>query len=181
MKELKRIIVQGAKHKEALYHIRVSQNYGTPFIGSFEEALSGLPFFEKIPEDCDAALILEPHLQALLDVIAAGIPLIVADLTKLPLHDAMKVKKALKEGYIIEGIMKPGHYRLGAIPPALCKKGDTALLARSKSLLYDKTYEMTKKGLGQSYCLLLGEAPLDPFVSFFKKNPETKNITVIEG
>lgn len=179
MRHIKKILVQGAKTKEALYHIQVSKNYGTSFLGSFEERVPGLSFFETLPEEVDAVWLLEPHLEALLEVVQAGIFLIVTDLKSLPVHDRKVLEKAMvgKKCHIIEGIIIPGAYRLGTMPPSFFKKGNIALLARSKSLAYEKAYELSQKGgEGQSLSLLLGESRAEDFLEYLKKDPETMRV-----
>ncbi|MEI6531436.1 MAG: hypothetical protein WCN87_01295 [Chlamydiota bacterium] len=170
---MKNILVQGSKNKEALYHIQVSQNGGTLFKGSFEEELPGMPFFQEIPENIDVVWLLEPNLKTLLRV--ASIPLIIADITKLPEHD----KKKIAGLPIIEGIMIPGSCRLGTMPPALFKKGSLGLISRSKSLAYEAAYETTKSGVGQSLVLVVGEGSLEHFRDILKKDLFTKEIREI--
>ena len=160
---MKSILVQGSKNREALYHIQVSQNMGTPFKGSFEEEIPGVTFFQEIPKDIDVVWLLKPTLNALLRV--ASIPLIIADLTKFPEHDKKKVSGLP----IIEGLIIPGSCRLGTMPPALFMKGPLGFISRSKSLAYEAAYETTKSGVGQSLVMVVRNGSLEKFKDILKK------------
>ncbi|MHB8421675.1 MAG: succinate--CoA ligase subunit alpha [Leptospirales bacterium] len=203
-----RVIVQGITGKEGSYHAMACREYGTKVVGgvtpgkggSFHE---GFPvwnsvFDAKDAENPDVSLIFVPPAfaaDAILESIAADIPLIVCITEGIPVLDMVRVRRVLDarnaEGASIRligpncpGIITPDGAKIGIMPGYIHKRGRVGVVSRSGTLTYEAVWQLTQLGLGESTCVGIGGDPVRGLnfidvLELFEKDPETEAVVMI--
>jgi succinyl-CoA synthetase alpha subunit len=178
-------------------------DYGTKVVGGVTpgkggQDVNGIPVFNSVKEakdktGCNAAVIYVPAkfaLDAMLEDIANGIPLIVCITEGIPVLDMVEVKKALRNTQIrligpnCPGLISPGKSKVGIMPGHIHKAGDIGVISRSGTLTYEVVYNLTTNDMGQSTCVGLGGDPIigTRFVDvlkMFQDDPGTKAIVMV--
>ena len=187
------VIVQGATGRAGSVHVRRMKEYGTNIVAGVSaragaESVEGVPVFP----DCRAAMaatgarvslaMVPPNgvLAAAQDAIAAGIKLIVTVAEGVPVHDALRVGRIVRDagatwvGASTPGLAIPSEMKLGFLPDVSLRPGPLAMMSKSGTLSYEVGYRLGTVGLGTSIWVGVGGDPvkgvrfsdlLDPFLA----------------
>lgn len=175
-----RVLVQGLG-TEGQNQIRRSLAYRTNVVAGVHPSFRGGKKFEGFPvydtaEEAVAkakpnvSIIFVPApgaADAILENVAAGIPLIVCITEGVPIQDMVRVKAALADsksrliGPNCPGLITPSaKCRVGIMPPAVFKPGRVGVVSRSGTLVYEAVDQLTRLGIGQSSCVGVGGDPI---------------------
>ncbi len=197
------VIVQGITGRMGRTHAALMRAYGTNIVGGtatrtdVTEA-AGMPVFP----DCTAAVratgatasvVMAPPegtLAAVQEALAAGIKLVVTVAEGVPLHDALRIGRAVREanatwiGASTPGMAIPGELKLGFLPDVALRPGPLAIMTKSGTLSYEVGYRLAREGLGQSIWVGVGGDPVkgvrfaDLLQPFFD-DPRTQGIVLV--
>ncbi len=169
------VIVQGATGRTGSVHVRRMREFGTNIVAGVSaregaESIEGVPVFR----DCAAAiaatganvsLAMVPPLNVLAaieDALSAGIKLIVTPAEGMPVHDALRVGRIVRQakatwvGASTPGLAVPGEMKLGFLPDVSLAPGPLGIMSKSGTLSYEVGYRLTRIGLGQSIWVGVG-------------------------
>jgi len=202
--EKQSVIVQGITGKFGTRHTKLMLEYGTNIVAGVTPGKGGqkfedsVPIYETVKEAVDAtgakiSIMFVPakfFLGAAKDALEAGIKLLIAIPEHVPVQDAMKtVEIAKQKGAIVigpntPGVMIPGLIKIGIMPASPFKFGNTAVLSKSATLLYEIGNNLSSSGFGQCITIGIGGDPISgtsfiDCVDLFLKDPETKSILLI--
>ena len=105
-------------------------------------------------------------LAAVEEALAAGIQLIVTVAEGIPVHDAMRIGRAVRSagatwiGGSTPGMAIPGEIKLGFLPDVCLRPGPFAIMSKSGTLSYEVGYRLAAGGLGQSIWVGVGGDPV---------------------
>ncbi|MBV9249014.1 MAG: succinate--CoA ligase subunit alpha, partial [Acetobacteraceae bacterium] len=153
--------------------------YGTNIVGgtsarSDVKEAAGVPVFTICAEavmktGAIASVVMAPPretLTAVQQALSAGIKLIVTVAEGVPLHDAIKIGRAVRSagatwiGASTPGMAIPGQIKLGFIPDVTLRPGALAIMSKSGTLSYEVAYRLSSEGLGQSIWVGVGGDPV---------------------
>jgi succinyl-CoA synthetase alpha subunit len=203
-----RLICQGITGKVGTFHSNGALEYGTTLVGGVTPGKGGaswesaggkkLPVWNTVEEamresGANASMIFVPPpfaADAILEAIAAGMPLIVAITEGIPVRDMYAVRKALREsdsvliGPNCPGIVTPGECKIGIMPGYIHQRGSTGIVSRSGTLTYEAVFQTTQAKLGQSTCIGIGGDPIKGLdfldcLRLFQDDDETTQIVMI--
>lgn len=198
-----RILIQGITGGTGRSYAKRMIEHGTPLVGGISpgkggESVEGVPVFNTVLEavrrtGADAVLSAVPTeraLDAVYEVVEAGIRLMVLYTENVPLHDAVRMRAfALAHGMRLlgpnsAGVISPGKANLADINDANVVPGRIGIVSKSGTLSYEVIDNLQRRGLGESsvVCLggdrVLGTGYTD-VLPLFEKDEETDAIILI--
>jgi len=175
------VIVQGITGKFGTRHTKLMMEYGTNIVAGVTPGKGGqkfedaVPIYETVKEAVDKtgakiSIMFVPakfFLGAAKDALEAGIKLLVAIPEHVPVQDTMKIVEIAKQkGAIVigpntPGVMIPGLIKIGIMPASPFKFGNTAVLSKSGTLLYEIGNNLSNAGFGQCITIGIGGDPIN--------------------
>ncbi|OYW85695.1 succinate--CoA ligase subunit alpha [Candidatus Saccharibacteria bacterium 32-49-10] len=199
----KHVIVQGITGTHGAFHTRNMVKYGTKIVAGTSPTkagttVDGIPVYARIADiqadmPVDASVIFVPAAfakAAILEAIAAKVPLIVCITENIPVHDMLTIRQQLQGSASVligpncPGVLIPGGNLLGIIPAHLATLGDTAVVSRSGTLTYEAMDLLTRHGYGQKYVIGIGGdmvrgTGFTECLALFESDPDITRIVMI--
>jgi len=197
------VIVQGITGRMGRSHAALMRSYGTNIVGGtstrndIAEA-AGVPVFASCNEavlatGAVASVAMAPPEEtwvAVQEALAAGIKLIVTVAEGVPVHDAMRIGRAVRRagatwvGASTPGLAVPGECKLGFLPDVCLKPGPIGIMSKSGTLSYEVGYRLAREGLGQSIWVGVGGDSVKgvrfaDMLPVFFNDPRTKGIVLV--
>jgi succinyl-CoA synthetase alpha subunit len=176
----KSVIIQGITGSYGSTHTRLMKAYGTNIVagvtpGKEGQNFEGIPVYNSVAEAVKASGarisgVFVPanfFLDAAKEALDNGIKLLVAIPEHIPIKDSIRVLEyAQMQGAKIigpntPGVIVPEIMKVGIMPAQPFKAGNTVVLSRSGTLMYEVSYILTRAGYGQKLCLGIGGDPIN--------------------
>lgn len=198
-----RVIVQGITGREGSFHTRQMLAYGTRVVagvspGKAGQLVEGVPVYNTLRDavratDANASIIFVPPAaaqDAILEALAARLPLVVAITEGIPTLDMAQIAQHLSEncsrlvGPNCPGVITPGQSLVGIMPGSIFRPGRAGLVSRSGTLTYEVVHALTEEGIGQSTCVGIGGDPITGMrfldvLQLFEADPDTDVVILI--
>jgi succinyl-CoA synthetase alpha subunit len=169
------VIVQGITGRMGRTHAALMRAYGTNIVGGTSaradtREAAGVPVFACCGDAAAAtgaiaSVVMAPPLDtgaAVVEALAAGIRVIVTVAEGIPVHDALKIGRAVRNagavwiGGSTPGMAIPDEIKLGFLPDVCLRPGPIAIMSKSGTLSYECGYRLAQAGLGQSVWVGVG-------------------------
>ena len=198
------VILQGIDHEDARRWADAMRRYGTKVAGWVAPAATdadgdGLPVFPSHAEALASTgagacvSMVEPRraADAVIEAADAGVGLIVSLTAGVPLHDAIRMRRRIRDlGTVLvgpgsSGIALPAaRVMLGAVPGHCLAPGRFALVSQSASLASEAGYQMVQAGLGQSIFIDAGShtvkgTPMDDLPALIEADATTEAVVFL--
>jgi len=201
--ETTRVLIQGITGTVGSFQTRIMQDYGTHVVagvtpGKSGRKVHGIPVYDFVEEatadhEIDAAFGFVPARfakDAALEVIDAGIPLLVLTAEGIPDQDMLTVinyaaaKGTTVVGPDTPGLVSPGKCKLGVHPNRVLSEGHVGVLSKSGALSYEVCKTLTEHGIGQSTVVGIGGGPFwglsqVAVLRMFQDDPETRCVVLL--
>ncbi|MDB4966378.1 MAG: Succinyl-CoA ligase [ADP-forming] alpha chain [Myxococcales bacterium] len=199
-----KLLVQGISGKTGAFHTAGAKEYGTKVVagvtpGKGGTMFEGTPVFDTVAEavaktGANASVIYVPPpfaADAILEAIAAELPLVVCITEGIPTLDMIAVKRVLESqsktrliGPNCPGVISPGKCKIGIMPGYIHKEGHIGLVSRSGTLTYEGVHQLTSLGLGQSTAIGIGGDPVKGMdfvdaLALFEADPDTHAVLMM--
>ncbi|HVA78378.1 MAG TPA: succinate--CoA ligase subunit alpha [Candidatus Binataceae bacterium] len=198
-----RVLTQGITGATGQFHTRACKEYGTQMVGGVVPgkggtSFEGIPIFDTVEQavratGANAIVNYVPpafSADAILEAIAAELPLVICITEGIPILDMVKVKHYLKNsksrliGPNCPGIITPGECKIGIMPGYIHKAGRVGVVSRSGTLTYEAVHQLTQLGIGQSSCIGIGGDPIigtnhTEAMRLFNEDPATDAVIMI--
>jgi succinyl-CoA synthetase alpha subunit len=199
-----RLLVQGISGKTGAFHTRGAKEYGTNVVagvvpGKGGSEFEGTPVFDTVADavkqtGANASVIYVPPpfaADAILEAIAAELPLVVCITEGIPTLDMVEVGRVLRAqdktrliGPNCPGVISPGKCKIGIMPGYIHKEGDIGVVSRSGTLTYEGVHQLTSLGLGQSTAIGIGGDPVKGMdfidaLELFEADPGTRAVLMM--
>ena len=199
-----RVMIQGLG-TEGQNQIRRSLAYSTNVVAGAHPGFRGGNSFEGFPvfptvqdavrrtqANCSIIYVPAPGAaDAILEAADAEVPLVICITEGVPIHDMVRVRKALASsktrliGPNCPGVIHPAsRCRVGIMPPDIFQAGRVGVVSRSGTLVYEAVDQLTRAGIGQSTCVGVGGDPIIgtqqvEALRMFNSDPETDAVVLI--
>lgn len=198
-----KVIVQGITGGMGKTHTELMKKYGTNIVagvtpGKGGQEVHGIKVYDTVAEavaetgaNC-SVIFVPPYLalDAALEAIDAGLPLISVITEGLPPQDAVKLhaaaeaKGTLVNGPNCPGIITPDECLIGIHPGSIYSPGRVGLISRSGTLTYEIGLGLKQAGIGISTAVGIGGDPIigiDQKISLelFENDPDTDLIILV--
>jgi succinyl-CoA synthetase alpha subunit len=198
-----RLAVQGITGREGSFHTQQCVAYGTKVVAGVTPGKGGIvhesiPVFNTVADavekegvNATAIFVGAPFAaDAILEAIAAEVPLIVCITEGIPTLDMVRVYSVLSGsksrliGPNCPGIISPGKCKIGIMPGRIFKEGRVGVVSRSGTLTYEGVWQLTERGIGQSTCIGIGGDPIigTNFIdalTLFNADPDTHAVVMM--
>ncbi len=198
-----KVIVQGITGGMGKTHTKLMKAYGTNIVGGVTpgkggQEVEGIPVFDSVAEAVEktgancSVIFVPPYLclDATMEAIDVGVPLISVITEGLPPQDAVKLhaaadaKGVLVNGPNCPGIITPDECLIGIHPGSIYKKGRVGLISRSGTLTYEIGLGLKQSDIGISTAVGIGGDPIigiDQIKSLelFEQDSETDLIILV--
>jgi succinyl-CoA synthetase alpha subunit len=176
----KPVVIQGITGSYGSTHTRLMKAYGTNVAagvtpGKGGQSFEGTPVYDTMPEAIKATgaqvsgiFVPAPFfLKAAIEAIDSGVKLLVAIPEHVPIRDSIRVLEYAQEkgarmiGPNTPGVIVPEVMKVGIMPAQPFTAGNTVVFSRSGTLMYEVSFNLSKRGLGQRLCLGIGGDPIN--------------------
>jgi succinyl-CoA synthetase alpha subunit len=199
----KNVIIQGITGGQGSFHAKAMKQARTNVIAGTSPNKAGqtvddIPVYSSIKDiaaehTIDVSVIFVPApfaKAAILEAIAADIPLIICITEGVPIHDMLQIKQRLVGerstliGPNCPGVLLPSVNKLGIIPSSMGLTGSVGIVSRSGTLTYEAMAGLTARGIGQKYVIGIGGDPIRgtgfiECLELFENDPEVTSIVMI--
>jgi succinyl-CoA synthetase alpha subunit len=198
-----RVLIVGITGKFGTFSVKDLAQSNTRVVagvafGRDGQVIENVPIFSSVAAaiketGANAALIYVPAaaaLDAVLETVEAGCPLIAYPGDGLPVFDAIEMRAAAmrERAHLVgpnsPGIISPGKAKLGFMPSFCYTPGPIGVISRSGSLSYEACFRLSSAGLGQTSVIGIGGDPVRGVnaaeaISLFHDDPETHAIVYL--
>ncbi len=199
-----RVIFQGITGDAGSFHARQCIEYGTKVVAGVTPGKGGekfdgkVPIFDTVAEavretGANASCIFVPPAfaaDAILEAVAAALPLVITITEGIPTLDMIKVRRAVEGrsvtlvGPNCPGVITPGQCKIGIMPGHIHRPGHIGVVSRSGTLTYEAVGQLTALGLGQSTAVGIGGDPVAGLdfigaLERFNADPDTHGVILI--
>jgi succinyl-CoA synthetase alpha subunit len=176
----KPVVIQGITGSYGSTHTRLMKAYGTNVAagvtpGKGGQEFEGIPVYDTMSDAVKATgaqisgiFVPAPYfLKAAIEALDSGIKLLVAIPEHVPIRDSIKVLEYAKKkgarmiGPNTPGVIVPEIMKVGIMPAQPFKSGNTVVFSRSGTLMYEVSFNLSRRGFGQRLCLGIGGDPIN--------------------
>ena len=174
-----KVCVQGITGKAGSFHTKQMLEYGTKIVCGISKntqvkEVHGVKVFTTFKDaikdfkiDVSVVFVPAPFAKdAVVEAMEAGIKKIVIITENIPQHDSLYLYQLAKSkgvkiiGPNCPGIIVPGEVKIGIMPASAFKKGDTAIISKSGTLMYEISNYISENSTGIKIAMGLGGDPI---------------------
>ncbi len=174
-----KVCVQGITGRSGSFHTKQMLDYKTNIVCGISKnknikEIHGVEVFNSFKNalkkhTIDVSIVFVPAKfakDAVLEAINTGIKKIIIITENIPQHDTLIIYRAARAKNIkiigpnCPGIIVPGKVKMGIMPSKAFKSGDTAIISKSGTLMYEISNYISRKSTGVSIAMGLGGDPI---------------------